>query len=53
MDSNLEILVEELKKIKENNSNFNQTHSEIISFIRALIAAIDNSIVDPFCDFTY
>ncbi len=55
MHPDLEILVEELTKIKDNcygglkkDSEIYLTHSEIISFTRAFVTAIENQMLESF-----
>ena len=55
MHQHLEVLTEELKLIRDNrygdfkkNSNIHLTHSEVISFVRACVRAIETQIIDPF-----
>ena len=55
MNGALEVLKDELKLIKnnvKNNDSFNLNHSEIISFIRTFIQAVDNGTIKPFHELT-
>ena len=51
MHQDLKVLIDELEQIRDNN-NIDLTHSDIRSFIRAFIAAVDDGIISPFSDFT-
>ena len=55
VDSDLQVLIEELKLIRDNvcgglkqNSNINLTHSEVISFARAFVKAVEAEMITPF-----
>ena len=55
MNSDLEVLIEELKLIRDNvcgglkqNSNIDLTHSEVISFARAFVRAVETEMITPF-----
>lgn len=49
MNLDLEVLIDELKLIRDNN-NVDLTHGEIRSFIRAFVSAIDDGTITPFHD---
>ena len=56
-DSDLQVLIEELKLIRDNvhgglkqNSSINLTHSEVISFARTFVKAIKTGMIDPFSE---
>ncbi len=55
VDSDLQVLIEELKLIRNNvygglkeNSNIDLTHSEVISFARAFVKAVESEMITPF-----
>ena len=55
VDSDLQVLIEELKLIRDNvygglnqNSNIHLIHSEVISFARAFVRAVEAEMITPF-----
>ena len=55
VDSDLEVLIEELKLIRDNvygglkkDSQIDLTHSEVISFARAFVMAVEAEMITPF-----
>ncbi len=59
MNSEIGLLIEELKLIRDNvcgglktDSNINLTHSEVISFVRAFVKAVETEMITPFWGWT-